>query len=62
VLSPETAFHVKGARAGFMKASTSSSHGVRPGHENGGEANRSDDNNCSREHQLHNDLQASRIQ
>lgn len=64
VLSPETAFHMKTARAAFMKTCTSSSNGVRPGHEDAGEANSSDGDNCSRGHQLNNskrdELQANR--
>lgn len=64
VLSPETAFHMKTARAAFMKTCTSSSNGVRPRHEDAGEANSSDGDNCSRGHQLNNskrdELQANR--
>jgi hypothetical protein len=48
VLSPETAFHMKDARAAFMKASTSSGDGVRLRYEDAGEANSSNGDNCSR--------------
>jgi len=54
VLSPEVAFHMKSARADFMKACTSSSNSVRRRHQDAGEANSSDGDNCSRGHQLHN--------
>jgi hypothetical protein len=60
VLSPETAFHMKSARAAFMKSCTSSSDGVRPRQEDAGEANSSDGDNCSRGHQLHNSKRNSR--
>ena len=54
VLSPEMAFHMKSARADFMKACTSSSNSVRRRHQDAGEATSSDGDNCSRGHQLHN--------
>jgi hypothetical protein len=50
VLSPGTAFHMKSARAAFMKACTASSDGIRPRQEDAGEANSSDGDNCSRGH------------
>ena len=48
VLSLETAFHMKSARAAAMKARTASRHGFRPRQKDTGEANSGDGDKCSR--------------
>jgi hypothetical protein len=56
-LSPETTFHMKGARAAAMKAGASSSDRIRLRQEHAGEANGSDGDNRSRGHQFHDSNQ-----